>query len=66
MILTTYKYIKKWNINFPVLFQKLETRVYIILFNIVYFSFNYFSLTKPKLINIIGMHPYDFYLKDKV
>jgi len=68
MILTTYKYIKKKNTNFSVLFQKLEKGISFILFNIVYFSFNYLSLTKPKLINVIGIHPYDFdyYLKDKV
>ena len=68
MILTTYKYIKNRNINFSVLFQKLENYLYIILFNIVYLSFNYFSLTKPILINIRDIHPYDFdfYLKDKV
>ncbi len=68
MILTTYKYIKKWNTNFSVLFQKLENSVSFILFDIIYFSFNYLSLTKPKWINVIGIHPYDFdfYLKDKV
>jgi len=48
MILTTYKYIRKRNTNFPVLFQKLESSISFILFNIVYFSFNYFSLTKTK------------------
>jgi len=64
MILTTYKYIKNRNTNFPVLFQKLESSRFIFLFNIVYFSFNY--LSKAKLINVIGIHPYDFDLKDKV
>lgn len=48
MILTTYKYIKKWNTTFLVLFQKLENKISPFIFNRLYFSFNYFSLTKTK------------------
>ena len=67
MILKTYKYIKNRNAIYSVLFQKLEGIFHIILFNVVYFSFNYLSLTKPEIINLIGVYPYDYYfLKDKV
>ncbi len=66
MILTTYKYIEKWNTNFSVLFRKLENGTFFTLLNIVYFSFNYLSLTKPKLIHVIGASPHDCYLKDNV